>query len=403
MSPAPRFTPRWTRSVPTPFPSPAAPAPAPARRAPRTRRALGAGAALALAALALVVPTSAPAAGAFLHFKHNTTVGSTVPPNGDLNPYGIDVVPQTTGALVAGDTLISNFNNGGEPPTGNQQGTGTTIVELSPRGKLKVFAQLNAATLPGPCPGGVGLTTALSILPQGYVVVGSLPTTNGSAETAQAGCLILLNSNGTPVETISGPPINGPWDMTAVNAGATSTLFVTNVLNGTVASGETPIDEGTVVRLRVRIVPNGPPRVAEAKVIATGFPERTDEAALVVGPTGVALGGDGTLYVADTQDNRIAAVKNALGRGNPVMGGGATVTQGGFLNAPLGMTIAPNGDILTANGGDGNIVETTPEGAQFPPFDTGAGGGGLFGVTINASLNGVLYVNDAENTLGLLH
>ena len=40
---------------------------------------------------------------------------------------------------------------------------------------------------------------------------------------------------------------------------------------------------------------------------------------------------------------------------------------------------------------------------QFPPFDTGAGGGGLFGVTINASLNGVPSVSDAENTLGLLH
>ena len=80
-----------------------------------------------------------------------------------------------------------------------------------------------------------------------------------------------------------------------------------------------------------------------------------------------------------------------------------TVAEGGFLNSPLGMTLAPNGDILTANAADGNIVETTPAGAQFPPFDTGAGGGGLFGLTITANLGGVLFVDDADNTLGLLH
>jgi hypothetical protein len=344
---------------------------------------------------------AAPASAAmppFLNFKHVKMVGSTVPENGDVNPYGIVVVPVTSGSLVGGDTLISNFNNGE-----NLQGTGSTLVQLNGSGRLSQFAQIAPGALPGPCPGGVGLTTALAVLPQGFVVVGSLPTKNGKSKTAKAGCLIVLNSSGTPVETISGEPINGPWDMTAVSQGADSTLFVTNVLNGTVESGKTPIDEGTVVRIRLHTAPGGIPKVKSTTVIATGFPERTDPEALVVGPTGVALGPDGILYVADTQDSRIAAVKNPLGRSVPVEGGGTTVAQGGFLNSPLGMTIAPNGDILTANAGDGNIVETTPAGAQFPPFDTGAGGGGLFGLTIASNLKGVLFVDDTENTLGLLH
>jgi hypothetical protein len=364
----------------------------------------------ALAALACLLACAALApAGAsafetsFLSsLKTVKTVGSTVPANGDLNPYGVVVVPVTSGSLVAGDILVSNFNNGGEPPTGNLQGRGTTLVELTPSGRLKLFAQINPKALSPECPGGVGLTTALAVLPQGFVVVGSLPTTNGQAESAKAGCLIVLDSGGHPVETISGPPINGPWDMTSVSQGQNTVLFVTNVLNGTVKSGETPTPEGTVVRIRLHTMPGHAPKVGAEDVIATGFPERTDKAALVVGPTGDALGADGTLYVADTQGNRIAAVPNALGRRAPLGGAGNTVALGGYLNSPLGMTLAPNGDLLTANAADGNLVETTPAGAEFQPFDTGAGGGGLFGLTIAPNLKGVYFVNDAANTLQLL-
>ena len=361
------------------------------------RTALALLTALVLAALSPALAGAMKPGGAFLSFKHNTNVGTTVPPIGDLNPYGIVTVPQTTGSLVAGNILVSNFND-----KENFQGTGTTIVQLTPGGHLSVFAQINAGGLPGPCPGGVGLTTALAVLPDGYVVVGSLPTSNGKAETAQAGCLIVLDSTGHPVETISGGPINGPWDMTSVNEGQNAVLFVSNVLND--IAGETPVPDGTVVRIRLHVGNHGAPVVRSEDVIAEGFPERTDEAALVIGPTGLALSQDGsTLYVADTLDNRIAAVPGAMGRGKPIVEAGRTVTQGGFLNSPLGMTIAPNGDILTANAADGNIVETTPGGAQFPPFDTGAGGGGVFGLTVAPNLRGLYYVNDTENSLGLLH
>ncbi|HEV3093260.1 MAG TPA: hypothetical protein VGY30_01960 [Solirubrobacteraceae bacterium] len=356
-----------------------------------------------LAAL-LACLLSPAAAQAFDHpfigqFSTISSVGSTVPANGDLNPYGIVTVPRSAGSLVRGDTLISNFNN-----SENLQGTGTTIVQMTPTGSLSLFAQIDPAKLPGACPGGVGLTTALAILPHGFVVVGSLPTANGMAATAQAGCLIVLNKVGNVVETISGPPINGPWDMTSVDDGSGATLFVTNVLNGTVASGETPTDGGTVVRIRLHLGgKHHLPTVTTEDVIANGFPERTDPAALVVGPTGVALGDDGTLYVADTQGNRIAAVPAARSRTTPLEGAGTTVAAGGYLNNPLGLTIGPNGDLLAANANDGNIVETTPVGAEFQPLDTGAGAGGLFGLTVAPQRAGVYFVDDANNTLALLH
>ena len=353
-----------------------------------------------LACLALA-PASAVAFDHSFIGRFNTfsTISTTVPSNGDKNPYGIVTVPTSTGSLVRGDLLISNFND-----EENLQGTGTTLVQITPGGGLSLFAQINPKKLPGECPGGVGLTTALAVLPNGYVVVGSLPTENGMSETAETGCLIVLNSKGQVVETIAGGPINGPWDLTSVSYGEDATLFVTNVLNGTVKAKGAVVDEGTVVRIGLSTSAHHAPKVLSEKVIATGFPERTDPEALVVGPTGVGLGEEGTLYVADTAGNRIAAVPNALFRSTPIGSPGITIAKGGFLNGPLGLTIAPNGDILSANAGDGNIVETTPFGAEFQPAETGAGAGGLFGLTVAVGHPaGVYFVNDAENTLQLLH
>jgi hypothetical protein len=350
----------------------------------------------ALMAVAAFAPASALAFDQpFLgQFNTVTEIGTTVPANGDVNPYGIVTVPSSVGSLVRGDILISNFNN-----SENLQGTGTTIVQESPTGQLSLFAHIT----PGSVPFGVGLTTALAILPGGDVVVGSLPTTNGKSPTATGGGLIVLDSTGHVIKTISGAPINGPWDLTAVSVGPFTDLFVTNVLNGTVEHGETVTNGGTVVRIGLLTLPGHAPIMTSERVIANGFPERTSEAALVVGPTGDGLGPEGTLYVADTQGNRIAAIPGALFRQIPLGAGGITVAKGGFLNGPLGLTIAPNGDILTANANDGNLVETTPVGAEFQPFETEAGEGGLFGLTVAPNGQGLYFVNDSNNTLDLLH
>ena len=93
-------------------------------------------------------------------------------------------------------------------------------------------------------------------------------------------------------------------------------------------------------------------------MVGSGFSEKIDPAALVIGPTGLGLGRDGVLYVADSLDNRIAAIPNALIRTDSA-GRGRDVWLGGSLNDPLGLAMAPSGDILTVNGNDGFIVETT--------------------------------------------
>src|SRR5580700_3869429 len=127
-------------------------------------------------------------------------------------------------------------------------------MDIAPNGTVHPFDSIDASTLPGQCPGGVGLTSALVVLGAGWVIVGSLPTSDGTAG-ACAG-------------------------------------------NGSIVQG------GTVVRLNTVQSPSAMPTVQSMTPIGNGFAERTDPAALVIGPTGVALAADGSLHVADTLNDR---------------------------------------------------------------------------------------------------
>jgi hypothetical protein len=345
---------------------------------------------------------SAGGFGPFVGPLHRTSVlASTVPGNGDVNPYGVAVVPRTTGDLHRGNVLVSNFND-----KANVQGTGTTIVQVTPGGGVSQFAKINRH-LRG-CPGGVGLTTALTALRSGWVIVGSLPTKNGSI--SGAGCLIVLDQWGHVRETFRGGGINGPWDMTSLDLGHQAVLFVTNVLNGTVRAKGHVVFGGTVLRLVIKIPAFGLPFIWFDTTIGSGFPERTDPAALVIGPTGVGLGPNGILYVADTLDNRIAGIPNPVFRVFSD-GPGFTVSRGHHLNGELGLVIAPNGDILTVNSGNGKLVETTPFGFQVATrqldstvvMGSPPGAGALFGLAVKPGHDAVYYVDDATNTLNLLH
>jgi hypothetical protein len=345
-----------------------------------------------------ILAGTASAATTFIGpLSQTTQIASTVPANGDQNPYGVAVVPRSTGDLHQGDVLVSNFNNAGTTANpGGVQGTGTTIVQVSPSGKVSQFAAISDTASPG----GVGLTTALAVLRNGWVIVGSLPTKNGSI--SGPGSLIVLDKWGHVRETFTGHGINGPWDMTALDLGGLSELFVTNVLNGTVAAGGNTVDKGTVLRLVISSGPSGLPRLLAVTRIGSRFPETLNSAALVIGPTGVGLGPNGTLYVADTLDNRIAAIPNAVIRHSDD-GPGQTVSQGGALNGELGLVIAPNGDVLTVNGNDGNIVEVTPGGAQTVKTLIPNGAGDLFGLAVKPGADAVYFVNDGNNTLNLFH
>lgn len=339
--------------------------------------------------------------------KRHSIVTSTVPANGDQNPYAIVVAPVSAGKIQKDDVLVDNFND-----KNNLQGLGTTIVDYNPSTKkLALFAAI-PRNLPQ-CPGGVGLTTAMTMLKSGWVIVGSLPSTDGTTATRGQGCLIVLDSQGNVASVIAGPNINGPWgNMAVIDNGASATLFVSNTgFDVGAPDDESPvINKATVLRLELAIPAGQPPSVTSQTVIGSGFGEQADKDVFIIGPTGLALGTNGTLYVSDAIGNRIAAVANAATRTDSA-GTGQEITKEGLLKRPLAMTTAPNGHLIVTNGLNGQVVEIDPQSgtqiyarwidpnkAQSPP-----GSGDLFGIAMTPTGDGFYYVEDEVNMLVLAH
>jgi hypothetical protein len=341
-------------------------------------------------------------------FRRLSSVASTIPDNGDLNPYAVFVAPASSGKFEAGDIIVDNFNN-----VSNLQGTGGTIMVVSPSNRrATLFAKL-PQSLPN-CPGGIGLTTALAVLKSGWVIVGSTPSTDGTTATKRPGCLLVFDSNGNLATVWSGGQINGPWgNMAVVDNGDKATLFVS--MSGHDVPGPDKIDaatgfpvivrKATVLRLNLSIPASGPPKVTGRAIVASGLAQRADKDVFLIGPTGLALIGS-TLYVSDAVENRVVAIPDALNRAGSA-GAGRTVTRDGFLQRPLALIATPSGHLLTTNGKNGQIVEIDPAGgeqvaaqwvdtnqAQQPP-----GNGDLFGLAMAPDGGGVYYVEDDTNML----
>src|SRR5262249_53823046 len=233
---------------------------------------------------------------------------------------------------------------------------------------------------------------------------GRPPTGAGQIAPSGPGCLIALPPDGKVAGTLAGPYLNGPWDAALLDQGDTATLFVANTLNGVKDAGGATVNQGNVQRLSLTQTTTTPPRVTAVTEVAGALPVREDAAALVKGPTGLALDPAGTLYIGDNLGTRIVKVPNALGRTDSA-GAGETLTQGGQLANPLAVRFAPNGNLLAANATNGKIVEITPAGEQVGDFyaihdeaQHPAGNGDLFGIAIDPFGTRLLFVTDDTHT-----
>src|SRR3984957_9683846 len=229
----------------------------------------------AAGALSPLAATQAAQPANFLDGIHRqTTLISTVPENGDQNPYAIVVAPVSAGTIQKDDVLVDNFND-----STNLQGLGTTIVDYNPTTKkMSVFAALPRKL--ASCPGGVGLSTAMTMLKTGWVIVGSTPSTDGTTDTKGQGCLIILDSQGTIAGTLTGEDINDPWgNMATIDNGATATLFLSNAgFNVGSANGGPPVvQDATVLRIELAIADGKPPVVTGRTVVGSGFGEQADK------------------------------------------------------------------------------------------------------------------------------
>jgi hypothetical protein len=337
---------------------------------------------------------------------HHTTLINTVPDNGDQNPYALVVAPVSAGTVKKDDVLVDNFNN-----STNLQGTGSTIVDYHPDTKQMTLFSVIPRDLKE-CPGGVGLSTAMTMLKSGWVIVGSTPSNDGTTGTKGAGCLIVLDAQGKVVSTINSLNINDPWgNMAVVDNGNSATLFVSNAGFGVgSAAGDPPVfKQATVLRLDLDIPDGKPPVVRKETVVGSGFGAQADKGVFLVGPTGLALSSDQKLlYVSDAIGNRVNAIENPMTRDTSA-GVGRQLTADGLLHRPLAMVTAPNGHLLVTNALNGQVVEIDPAGgkqiyarwidtdkAQSPP-----GNGDLFGIVMTPAGDGFYYVQDDVNTLVL--
>jgi len=267
---------------------------------------------------------------------------TTVPSNGDLNPYGLAVVPAGFpggGVLHAGDYLVSNFND-----KANTQGTGTTIVYVTP-------GQTPPATAPVFFTSqATGLSEALGVLRSGFVIVGNVPTTDGTFNTIGAGSIQIINRFGNVVTTLSDPKLlDGPWASAVNDQGSTAQLFVSNVLSGTV---ERINFKAVKHRGQVSL------EVTSMTQIASGYTVQPNAAAVVVGPGGLAYNAkNDTLYVAATGNNAVFAIPHAS-RTRTDHGVGTLIYRDpAHLFGPIGLALAPNGDLLTTNDDAVNIAK----------------------------------------------
>jgi hypothetical protein len=318
---------------------------------------------------------------------------STVASNGDVNPYGVAFVPDgfpKGGKTESGDVLVSNFNAG---PAPGVQGTGTTIVSVTPDGAQTTFFQ---GTPP------LGLTTALNVLEKGFVIVGNVPASNKGKP--QQGSLIVLDNNGNQ---LNGSPLvdpillDGPWDSTVIDdsqGGNSAIVFVSCVNNGTVTRLELTFSGGSVA-------------IKSKVTIAKDYMHENSSTAFVLGPTGLAYDGkSGTLYVASTDDNAIYAVPNAAKATSPVVKGTIVFNDSTHLHGPLGLVTAPNGDLISSQGDAVNpdpnhqseVVEFTKSGQFVTEFAVDSTVGAAFGIVVDEPKDGVANfaaVNDTLNTV----
>jgi hypothetical protein len=229
----------------------------------------------------------------------------------------------------------------------------------------------------------------------------NVPATGGGTCGVGQTSLLILDRNGSVVMTLSDPDLlNGPWDLTIHDQGQLAQVFVSNVLSG------------TVTRIDLRVPQHGNPVPQGMTQIASGYGHRCGPAALVVGPTGLAYdNAKDILYVASTADNEIFAVPHAR-RATTDQGTGKVVFQDNdHLRGPLALLLAPNGDLITANGdavnGDptqpSELVEFTPEGQFVGQFSVDPNQGAAFGLALDFKGNTGTFaaVDDATNVLDI--
>jgi hypothetical protein len=381
-----------------------------------TLNCTGTGGAMSASASVTVTPNVlnalAPAAGTAI-----PVVGSTVDPvNGDQNPYGLTIAPATAGLVTKGDLVVCNFNDATitttTPPTGNVQGTGTTIIGLHPAAGSKPYRIAQSADLGG--------CNALTMLPDGSISAAAWSTVvNPLGENP------LVGANGVVATPFASDTFAGPWGEAYVAATSTepAAIYVSNAPGGSINS------RGTIDRISL----SGDGQTSFTEIL-TGICSGGSPGA-VFGPAGLTYDpANDTLYVVNTSAASVIAITpvSSIGKDGVVVNGQCTgaaptavptfsgpsmaaarvVAHGAPFNTPLSAALLKNGDLVVANADIGittpsattnlliEVSPVLPGGFVGQPLQVdNSTPGALFGLaaTVDAQGNQVIYFNDDNN------
>ncbi|MBV9232622.1 MAG: hypothetical protein JO030_01155 [Candidatus Eremiobacteraeota bacterium] len=282
--------------------------------------------------------------------KKTVLIGSTVDPtNGDTGPRSIHIVGSSKGLLKQGQLLVCNFAD----KTG-AAGKGTTIEMLDAAPKSKPTTFVSDSRIEG-CDGD-----AISAADNVY------------ASGLTSGVAVKYDANGKYQHTYKAP-IQEPLGDT--DAYCSLSYIPENIYLG---DGKT----GSIVKWSI----NGYGNPKELQAV-TGFGVNGGTGWDALGPSGIVYNGKrignykctDIVYVADGVDNTLVAIHYA---GNllvkdeiVVLPGGKTfkckhkkvtcaslVYSGSPLDAPVALTLLPNGNLIAANSKGNKLVEIAADG-----------------------------------------
>lgn len=325
-----------------------------------------------------------------------TTIGSTLDPmEQGGNPYGLTVATATAGLITMGDLIVCNFNDGAT----NTQGMGTTVIGLHPTPGAMPYRIAQSAQLLG--------CSSLTSLPDGSLV----------ATASQAHATVLIAPSGTISTPFSADVFAEPWSVIYATHGGSPFLYVSNAMTGAID----------------RIALNGDAQTAFIE-IASGFSANQGAPGSISAPAGLTYdASNDTLYVVDTNANRVVALANvsAIGTDGVIVSGanfsGASaasakvIASGAPLNGPISGALLVNGDLVVGNTLDANgtnlLIEISPASGVVATknVDTGTGGA-IFGIvavpktittmggynTMNTQTNDIYFNDDNSNSVMFL-
>jgi sugar lactone lactonase YvrE len=224
--------------------------------------------------------------------------------------------------------------------------------------------------------------------------------------------LLLQKEEGGPASTIAGTAVAGCWGDggRAVNAqlngpdglavGTDGTIFIADTENARVRAVDRT---GTI-----RTVAGG----GKGGSIGDGGPAR--EATLSTSVEGLALGPDGTLYIADADQHRVRAVdtrgviRTVIGRGAPVFSGDGRPATMADTNTPQAVVVAPDGTLFLADSGNNRVRMVDGRGIITTIAGDGSGNGCQSSASgddaqlacpqgLALAPDGALYISDSLN------